>query len=139
MKLPHNGSNAQPVSRILSATLQAGQDGRSSSVWDGGCPSPRSAYPYHKRGPRLVLENRILLGLSPHEVYLVTSVTRNADRCLPCHFTPHLCAGAPSAGLLSVARAVNRKSWHAWVRSCLPVRKRDALWCSDFPPAKCGR
>ena len=48
----------------------------------------------------------MLLDLAPHGVYLADPVTRIAGGLLPHPFTHHLCPGGPSAGLLSVARAV---------------------------------
>jgi len=48
----------------------------------------------------------MLLDLAPHGVYLADPVTRIAGGLLPHPFTHHLCPKGPSAGLLSVARAV---------------------------------
>ncbi len=56
----------------------------------------------------------MLLDLAPHGVYLADHVTVIAGGLLPHPFTHHLCPEGPSAGLLSVARAV----------ACRPEGKR---------------
>jgi len=48
----------------------------------------------------------MLLDFAPHGVCLAAPVTRSAGGLLPHHFTHRLCSWEPSAGLLSVARAV---------------------------------
>ncbi len=73
---------------------------------------------------------RRLHGLAPREVCLAVPVAGNAGGLLPHHFTHHLCSdeSKPSAGMLSVARAVSDESEP-------PVLSgHGALWCSDFPP-----
>ena len=84
----------------------------------------------------------VLLGLSPRGVCLAAPVTGNAGALLP-----HPCTRDPDgpnsrrgrmvgAGLLSVARAVVPKVPTVVgtdYSARLPVRKRGALRCSDFP------
>ena len=50
-----------------------------------------------------------LFGLAPRGVCLAAPVTRDAGGLLPHPFTHHLCPAGPSAGLLSVARAVTAR------------------------------
>ena len=81
------------------------------SIWDAACAAPRAAYPSRRaRGPRAAPPRRSagLCGLAPRGVCLAAAVAGRAGGLLPHRFTHHLCpAGAgPSAGLLSVARAV---------------------------------
>jgi len=59
------------------------------------------------------------------------AVTSDAGGLLPHPFTLCLCPAqaGPSAGLLSVALSVTARL----PERCPPVRRRGALWCSDFP------
>ena len=56
-------------------------------------------------------------------------ITREARELLPHVFTLTLFAEGEQCGLFSVALSVIQ----VFIPKCLPVRKRDALCCPDFP------
>jgi len=97
---------------------------RQSSVWDGGYPPPRAAYPG-------VIVRRAtsapLFGLAPKGVYRARPVTRIGGGLLPHLFT----LTCPKAGgLFSVALSVGSPR--------LGVTQPSALWSPDFPHSRPG-
>src|SRR5690606_181616 len=73
-----------------------------------------------------------LFGLAPRGVYLAVPVTRNAGGLLPHPFTHHLCARGRHRLVYSLLHVPSPRP----SARRLPVRKHDALRCSDFPPRR---